>query len=920
MSSDGGAVATYGFRRQFLATAEEILTLICSVDGAHGEVAVVIEPTRGQLVGADVADDDVVDYAIERNGAIVRRVQVKSAQVPSGMNPLRYSDAAAIFKRLGSGAHDAVILTNKPLAKKVKLACTTASDAPGGRGVMYTVTATAITAGQEHPARVIIHDERSAEELKQSVVDLVRRIRRDNATALGERSAAMITSMLLDRMFEAAADLTPRRFTAAEIVELICTPENQIAHARREHDWGVPLIEVPRLPSAVARTPVLTTLAELFDESTAGRNPIVAVLSGTTGFGKTTIAADFCHLSRNLYEHVVWIDAGSPELIRALIKDRLVQMGIDDVESRPDLGAAFRAEMARIGGPWIVVFDGARRRQDIEPFLPTSGTGFVVVTTTNSTGWWHTARTITVDSFTQAEAVACFEAYAGIEPGAHSTVIADIVARLGYVPLAIAMAASYFRNAGEDVTALSQQYFAGLAALDDTASVPDDFDDTAFAAVRFAVQQMGAEIYGSTELRRETKLLVYHSAFFAPELIPVNLLLQTVQGGPYVELDLTSPPKPREGDPHVLNRILTSIRTQTIARRRRYLDTNGAANPASDTINVHPLVHEILRSIHLQAAPHDASIMNLLAMFMGHLYGWLITLRPAGQFFAVEQLLIHAQWLLDFIDDTITIPDNADDHDVYTFRVATFYLRCELANCYSSRGEYDRGITLLEIALDEFADVEATVHPQAAAAKAAADAIADIEAGGLGEHRALPFAHRAIQSLTKLETFTDQPRRGEVIYPIAAQAAQAINRFGTPAAHQLAENLAAIAGRQHLSQPANDTINQIDRLLRTGRHQQALTLSQRARAVNTSAYQDVMFDNFDTIAHLHLGNFNAAATSLQRILDAAHATPHMRPQVELAAEEIGAALATTRAAWSPRSPRLTEQDIQLRALRRNPPP
>jgi tetratricopeptide (TPR) repeat protein len=366
----------------------------------------------------------------------------------------------------------------------------------------------------------------------------------------------------------------------------------------------------------------------------------------------------------------------------------------------------------------------------------------------------------------------------------------------------------------------------------------------------------------------------------------------------------------------VLNRILTSIRTQTIARRRRYLDTNGAANPASDTINVHPLVHEILRSIHLQAAPHDASIMNLLAMFMGHLYGWLIALRPAGQFFAVEQLLIHAQWLLDFIDDTITIPDDADDHDVYTFRVATFYLRYELANCYSSRGEYDRGATLLETALDEFADVEATVHPQAAAAKAAADAIADIEAGGLGEHRALPFAHRAIQALTKLETFTDQPRRGEVIYPLAAQAAQAINRFGTPAARQLAETLAAIAGRQHLSRPADhDMISQIDRLLRTGRHQKALTLSQRARAENTNAYQDVMFDNFDTIAHLHLGNFNAAAISLQRILDAAHATPHMRPQVELAAEEIGAALATTRTAWSPRSPRLTEQEIQLRALR-----
>ena len=55
---------------------------------------------------------------------IVRRVQVKSTRVPSGMNPLRYSDATAIFKRMGAGVHEAVILTNKPLSKKLQQSCT----------------------------------------------------------------------------------------------------------------------------------------------------------------------------------------------------------------------------------------------------------------------------------------------------------------------------------------------------------------------------------------------------------------------------------------------------------------------------------------------------------------------------------------------------------------------------------------------------------------------------------------------------------------------------------------------------------------------------------------------------------------------------------------------------------------------------
>ncbi|WP_165763119.1 hypothetical protein [Mycolicibacterium conceptionense] len=31
------------------------------------------------------------------------------------------------------------------------------------------------------------------------------------------------------------------------------------------------------------------------------------------GFGKSAIAADFCHLNRHLYEHVLWFDARSTE-------------------------------------------------------------------------------------------------------------------------------------------------------------------------------------------------------------------------------------------------------------------------------------------------------------------------------------------------------------------------------------------------------------------------------------------------------------------------------------------------------------------------------------------------------------------------------------------------------------------------------
>lgn len=286
----------------------------------------------------------------------------------------------------------------------------------------------------------MLHDRRSAADIKRSVLTLIRELRQDQALGPGERSIGLLAAMMMDSIFESAADLSPRRLPAEELKALLCLPNTQIAHALRKFDWGVPVIEVPRLVSAVARTDGLTSITELFTESVTTRNPKVVILAGVTGFGKSTIAADFCHLNRHFFEQVCWIDSRSLDLLQARIKDIVTAMGVD-VDSVSDLGAAFRTEMSRQGGPFILVFDGARCREDIEPFIPTSGCGFVVVTTTNSTSWWHTATQLHVGSFSEDEATTCFEAYAGLEAGVHSDVVRAVVNRLERVPLAIARAA-----------------------------------------------------------------------------------------------------------------------------------------------------------------------------------------------------------------------------------------------------------------------------------------------------------------------------------------------------------------------------------------------------------------------------------------------------------------------------------------------
>jgi hypothetical protein len=300
---------------------------------------------------------------------------------------------------------------------------------------------------------------------------------------------------------------------------------------------------------------------------------------------------------------------------------------------------------------------------------------------------------------------------------------------------------------------------------------------------------------------------------------------------------------------------------------------------------------------------------------MGCLYGWIIDFRRTGAFFPVEQLLTHGEWILKLVDD-ITVTGNAEAQIVYVFRCAKILLRAELANCYAARGEYQRGVGLLDQVLEESADMALTVYARGAVAKAACDAISDVKLGDLGFDVAARMAQRAITELTTLEQFTDQPKRGDVIYPLAIQAAQSINGFGTPAARELAEQLAAIANRQQLSKiPDSAIINTIEKALKNRQFAPALAAIQSARSQLSAVHQIIMLDNFEVIADLHLGQFAAAANAIDRIFAVAGGEAYLQQVLGIVCIEVGDALTATRPSWIGQSPRLAAHHAKIIDLR-----
>ena len=103
-----------------------------------------------------------------------------------------------------------------------------------------------------------------------------------------------------------------------------------------------------------------------------------------------------------------------------------------------------------------------------------------------------------------------------MEPGSHTEAVAAVVRRLGHVPLPIAMAASYFRNADDDVAQLWISISRVLRPWMTRRRCPPASIGQ-HSPVRFAVNQIPAKTDVDHEFGRLTQLLIYHSAFFAPE-------------------------------------------------------------------------------------------------------------------------------------------------------------------------------------------------------------------------------------------------------------------------------------------------------------------------------------------------------------------------------------------------------------------
>lgn len=427
------------------------------------------------------------------------------------------------------------------------------------------------------------------------------------------------------------------------------------------------------------------------------------------------------------------------------------------------------------------------------------------------------------------------------------------------------MSAIYFKNTEGQLDELALQYFSDLDALADDASIPPGFPTTAFTAIQHASRSLAkgtrtGELYG-----RSARAVVEIGCLLAPELLPLNFILQATAES--VQVNLANLPVPTEVNQTVRRGVLSALRTQSIAQRV-VNDGEGNRTPVSETVAVHPLVHEILRRSYLAAVP-PGYLESQCTVFMYFLVGWLGQLRDQAEFFAVEQLRLHASALLALIVENEPMSSRStQNHRVYTYAKAL--LRAELSTCAASRGRLQEALELGHAATQDLAP---WLHDQSARlirAKILSNMIGDLSIGEAAPEAVATLVDPLLVAVREAESSADESKR-RVGYTIAAETLSYLNRTdlhrNSPLLVGARTELADIANRDPSPNQGGAIQNNLtNRLYEAGQFDELLHHAVQWREANSSIENGVLLDALVIISQLHTGAIDDALAAIDALV------------------------------------------------------
>jgi len=196
-------------------------------------------------------------------------------------------------------------------------------------------------------------------------------------------------------------------------------------------------------PRFSGRQKELTRIRTVFE---SGQDTLV-ILSGLGGVGKSQLAREFLHRYDADYDSIIWVRATDHASITFDLLGVVQMLGLSLPEGEPNLVAQAVRAWLDSHSKWLLVFDSADSPQDIEPYLPTSGRGHIIVTTVNP-NWAGLGTLVPINVWDPGESLTFLRGRLNRDD-VHSS---ELAVTLGHLPLALEQAAAYIEQTGITVT------------------------------------------------------------------------------------------------------------------------------------------------------------------------------------------------------------------------------------------------------------------------------------------------------------------------------------------------------------------------------------------------------------------------------------------------------------------------------------